>query len=136
MEFDDKGYYFSCSFNRRMDKMGKKKMSKKKKKELMHWMYWEKFWGHERKLPRLKNNTFQNIGLIEPKYFGVCQDCNDAWLLHRKRSLAKSCSEWICPYCDSKLTIKTLGKMKSVIDMRKRILRFTKGSLPTFGIFK
>jgi len=83
---------------------------------------------------KLKNNTFQNIELIKPRYFGVCYECDEVWLLHCAKSLLEGSPEWICPHCENKLDIIKLGKKaKVVVDIIKYI-RF-KIMRPKLGLF-
>jgi len=84
-----------------------------------------------------ENNTFQNIELIDPRYFGECRDCDKVWLLHCRNSFSKYISEWICPYCEKTLDIYKFKRRKSsLIDMQKQIIRRRKQNENTLGIFK
>lgn len=82
------------------------------------------------------NTTFQNIELINPRYFGVCWNCDIVWLLHRPKSLAMYFPEWICPHCKQELDIRKLKKRKSLFDMQKQIIEYRKQNQNILGIFK
>lgn len=89
-------------------------------------------------MTKLKNNTFQNIELIKPRYFGICQSCNEVWLLHRANPQTKHDSKWYCHYCDNKLKIYKLKRKRffTINDMKNQILNAIKKQRNSFGIFK